>query len=145
MCSVLQLAYAVVQDLQDHTPLISQELPGQQSVLVVEDEPVIRALAMEIVAEAGFEGVEAQNADEALSILESRTDIGVVFTDINMPGSLDGLRLANRIRDRWPPIEIILTSGKHLPNARDLPTGAVFIPKPYQVFKIAQALQKFLC
>lgn len=101
-------------------------------------------LAMESVADAGFNGIEAANADEALSILESRTDIAVVFADIGMPGTLDGMQLANRIRDRWPPIEIILTSGKERPSNNHMPARAVFIPKPYQFSKIAQTLRGFM-
>lgn len=99
---------------------------------------------MAMVAAAGFDGIPAEDADEAISILESRTDIGVVFTDIHMAGSLDGLRLGNCIRDRWPPIEIILTSGQHRPRAEELPARAVFIPKPYGLTKIAQTLEDLM-
>jgi CheY-like chemotaxis protein len=112
-------------------------------VLVVEDDPIIRMLAMDIVEEAGLLGIEAESADDAVSILESRDDIRVVFTDINMPGSWDGMKLANCIRDRWPPVEIILTSGKSRPLAHELPERAVFIPKPYQISKLVQMLNKF--
>ncbi len=81
-------------------------------VLVVEDETLIRIAAVEAVEEAGFEVIEAQNADEAIAILEQRTDIHLVFTDIQMPGSMDGLKLAHCVRDRWPPVKIIATSGR---------------------------------
>jgi CheY-like chemotaxis protein len=124
--------------------LLNQESIVRQFVLIVEDEPIIRMLAMEIVAEAGFNGIEAANADEALLILESRVDIAVVFADIDMPGSLNGMQLAERIRDRWPPTEIILTSGQLRPSNDQMPTRAVFIPKPYQFSKIAQTLQQFM-
>ena len=81
-------------------------------VLVVEDDPLLRMLAVEVVEEAGFIAIEARDADEAVILLESRTDIALLFTDINMPGSMDGLKLAHAVRDRWPPIKILVVSGK---------------------------------
>ena len=80
-------------------------------VLVVEDGVFSRFHAVDLVEAAGYRAIEASNADEAIVILESRKDIRIVFTDIDMPGSMDGLKLARAIRDRWPPIELILTSG----------------------------------
>lgn len=80
-------------------------------VLVVEDSAILRLMAVDIVEQAGFDAIEAGDADEAVRILESRNDIRIVFTDIDMPGSMDGMKLAACIRDRWPPVEIILTSG----------------------------------
>jgi CheY-like chemotaxis protein len=77
-------------------------------VLVIEDDPAIRLLVSDIVADSGFEALEAADADEAVQILESRGDIRAVFTDINMPGSVDGLKLANAVRDRWPPTHIFV-------------------------------------
>ena len=90
-------------------------------VLVVEDEPLMRMTPVHLVEKAGYEAVEAVNADEAIEILEARKDIKIVFTDIHMPGSMDGLKLARAIRDRWPPIELILTSGHFRVDERDLP------------------------
>ena len=75
-------------------------------MLVVEDEPLSRIHALNLVEEAGYVAIEASNADEAISILEARKDIRIVFTDIDMPGSMDGLKLARAIRHRWPPIEL---------------------------------------
>ena len=86
--------------------------PKPTAVLIVEDEPLVRFCAVQTVEEAGFDVIEAANADEAIAILESRQDIRVVFTDIHMPGSMDGLKLAHAVRDRWPPIKIIVTSGR---------------------------------
>lgn len=87
-------------------------------VLVVEDEPLIRMAACMIVEDAGFIALEAANADDAIRILESRSDIRLIFTDVDMPGSLDGLKLAHFVRNRWPPIKIIVASGKAmLPKA----------------------------
>jgi CheY-like chemotaxis protein len=99
-------------------------------VLVVEDEPLIGLSALAIVEEAGYEAVEARNADEAITILERRADVRVVFTDVDMPGTMDGLRLAKYIRDRWPPIFLIVASGKAIVREGDLPLGALFFPNP---------------
>ena len=78
-------------------------------VLIVEDELLLRINAADMISAAGFEVVEATNADDAIEILESRRDITVVFTDIQMPGSMDGLKLAHAVRGRWPPIKIVAT------------------------------------
>jgi len=99
-------------------------------VLIVEDEFLLRMDSAAAIEEAGFEVVEAANADEAIAILRRRSDIGVVFTDIQMPGSMDGLKLARLVRDRWPPIKIIATSGRVALGEGDLPEGGVFIAKP---------------
>jgi CheY-like chemotaxis protein len=107
---------------------------AQQSgpvVLVVEDEPFIRMQAVVIIEKAGYNVVEACHADEAIAILEMREDIRVVVTDIEMPGSMDGIKLARAIRDRWPPVELIVTSGRHRVRADELPPRAKFLPKPY--------------
>jgi CheY-like chemotaxis protein len=85
--------------------------PSKTIVLVVEDEPIQQLMAVTVVEDAGFEAIEAGNADEAIRILESRNDIQIVFTDIEMPGSMDGVNLAAYIRDRWPPVQIVVTSG----------------------------------
>jgi two-component system, response regulator PdtaR len=108
--------------------------------LIVEDEPIIRLDAASIAKDAGFEPIVAENADEAIAILESRTDIRVVFTDIEMPGSMDGLKLAMAIRRRWPPIAIIVTSGRRTVDTNELPTQGRFFPKPYDADGIGRAL-----
>jgi CheY-like chemotaxis protein len=100
-------------------------------ILIVEDETLIRMDAADMIREAGFGVVEASNADEAIGILEVRLDITIVFTDIQMPGSMDGLKLAAAIRGRWPPIRIIATSGNVKVGAGDLPEGGRFLKKPY--------------
>jgi CheY-like chemotaxis protein len=81
-------------------------------VLVVEDEMLLRMRTVDMVEDAGFTSVEAVDADEAVAILESRSDIALLFTDIQMPGSMDGLKLAHAVHERWPPIKIILVSGQ---------------------------------
>jgi CheY-like chemotaxis protein len=113
-------------------------------ILVVEDEALVRASAVAWAEDAGFEVVEAADADAAIRMLESRTDIRVVFTDIDMPGSMDGLRLAHAVRNRWPPIKLVVTSGHVLPAAGDLPEGGHFFPKPYDPSKVADALWKLV-
>jgi CheY-like chemotaxis protein len=111
-------------------------------ILVVEDDMLIRMDAAEMIAGDEFEVIEAANADEAIVILETRLDITVVFTDIQMPGSMDGLKLAAAVRDRWPPIKIIATSG-HVPIGRDdLPDGGLFLPKPYSSAQILKTLRE---
>ncbi len=110
-------------------------------VLVVEDEVLIRMGAVHIVEDAGFAAVEAGDADQAIGILEARDDIRAVFTDVNMPGSLDGWKLARAIRRRWPPIHLIVTSGLSVPNGDLLPTGARFVRKPYTALQVAAALR----
>ena len=101
-------------------------------VLVVEDEFLVRMNAVSLLEEAGFGVVEASSADDAIALLESRKDIRIVFTDINMPGSMDGLRLAHAIRNRWPPIELVLTPGlMRVPN-EDMPERGLFLRKPYE-------------
>src|SRR6188472_2143372 len=82
------------------------------NILVVEDEMVLRMRAVDIVEDAGFTAIEAVNADQALSILEGRSDIALLFSDIQMPGSMDGLKLAFAVHARWPAIKIILVSGQ---------------------------------
>ena len=111
-------------------------------VLIVEDEVLLRMHATAVIEAAGFDTVEASNADDAIAILEARKDIRVVFTDIEMPG-MDGLKLSRAIRDRWPPIEIILTSGKRHPQADDLPERGQFFPKPYNPDALIAAITHF--
>jgi len=116
--------------------------PNKKVVLVVEDEPLLRMMAMDLVEDAGFDVVEATNADEAVRILEARSDIRIVFTDIDMPGSMNGIKLALAVRDRWPPIEIIIVSGHVRVADRDLPDRSVFFSKPYDTQKITATLQR---
>jgi len=115
-----------------------------QSILVVEDEALIRLAAVDIVESAGFIAVEASNADAAIKILEARSDISVVFTDVDMPGSMDGLKLAHYIRDRWPPIILIVASGKAIVAESKLPSGARFFNKPYEQHAIENAIREML-
>jgi CheY-like chemotaxis protein len=111
-------------------------------VLVVEDEPILRMMAVDLVESAGFEAEEAANADEAIAILERRNDIRIVFSDIDMPGSMDGSKLAASIFGRWPPIKIILTSGLFAHADMSLPPGALFFAKPYDRVAVTAAMRR---
>ncbi|HVQ69261.1 MAG TPA: response regulator [Bradyrhizobium sp.] len=111
------------------------------TVLVVEDETLIRELVAEELEEAGYSVVVATDADQAIAILEARQDIHLVFTDIDMPGSMDGLKLAAAVRDRWPPVHIIITTGKARPL--EIPANALFIPKPYVGKNVVAAMRTF--
>jgi CheY-like chemotaxis protein len=101
-------------------------------VLVVEDEFLIRMQTADVIRDVGYEVIEASNAEEAIAILESRSDIRVVFTDVRMPGSMDGLKLAHAIRHRWPPVHIIATSGHHEVEKGHLPSGSLFFAEALQ-------------
>lgn len=111
-------------------------------ILVVEDETFTRMDVVEILRAAGFDIVEAANADEAIQMLERNSGIHLVFTDIDMPGSMNGLKLAAAVRDRWPPVRIIATSGHFKIQLGDLPAGARFISKPYQPAQIISAIRE---
>jgi CheY-like chemotaxis protein len=123
--------------------LANPNLDAPIYVLVVEDEPLSRIYASNLVEDAGLVPIEASNADEAISMLETRKDILIVFTDINLPGSMNGLKLAHAIRHRWPPIELILTSGRFNLKNSDLPERSRFFPKPYRAEEIISALNGF--
>ena len=109
-------------------------------VLVVEDDPLSRMLAADMIVDAGYDVVEVSNADEAIAILEARSDIEVIFTDVQMPGSMDGWKLARYVSGRWPPIKIIATSGYFAVREGDLPQGGVFLSKPYSPGAVTRAL-----
>src|SRR5580698_5463722 len=111
------------------------------NVLVVEDEMVLRMRAVDIVEDAGFTAIEAINADEALTILESRSDISLLFSDIQMPGSIDGLKLAHAVHDRWPSIKIILVSGQIDVSDADKPVESRFFGKPLEVEQMIAELR----
>jgi len=113
-------------------------------VLVVEDELMLRMRAVDIVEDAGFVSIEAVNADDAIHVLESRDDIAVLFTDIQMPGSMDGLRLAHVAHTRWPHIKIILVSGQIAVTEADKPEDSKFFPKPLEIQQMILELQEMV-
>jgi two-component system, response regulator PdtaR len=100
-------------------------------VLIVEDEPLVRMLGADVLEEAGFEVVEAFNGDEALAVLQARPDINVLFTDVNMPGSLDGLDLARIVHERRPDIKLLIASGQVRLGEDQIPDAGRFLAKPY--------------
>ena len=122
-------------------PEIERSKIATRIVLVVEDHPIIRMGAIQLIEEAGYEVVEAANADEAIVVLEARPDIHLMFTDIEMPGSLDGLKLAHYVRHRWPPVLLIVVSGKKLLDDSQLPKGARFFAKPYDDSTIVETMR----
>jgi CheY-like chemotaxis protein len=100
-------------------------------ILVVEDEELARLIIADYLKEDGFVVLESANAEQALEILEGRTDVRAVVLDVVMPGAMDGIALAHRIHERWPHIGLLVVSGKGVPRTAHLPPGAGFIPKPY--------------
>lgn len=114
------------------------------AILIVEDQGLIRMDAVDMAQRAGFLVFEAANADDAIVILEAHPEIQLVFTDIEMPGSMDGLKLAHYISRRWPPIRLIIASGKVPRDKADLPDGGLFFCKPYAHAEIATAMRTLL-
>ena len=102
-------------------------------ILIVEDEALVRLSAVGILEDAGFRMIEAVNSDEALELLEADSDVQLLFTDVNMPGAIDGLALARQVRDRWPHIGIMVASANRVPQSEDLPAGSWFEQKPYSI------------
>lgn len=117
---------------------------GKAVVLVVEDSTIIRMGAVDLVLAAGYEALHASDADEAIAVLESRGDVDLVFTDVQMPGTMDGIRLSHYIRDRWPPVKLIVASGAAILAESILPAGSSFFSKPYDDDTIIQAMARLL-
>lgn len=114
---------------------------GKPAVLIVDDEAIIRMYATVLVEDAGYVAIEAATADEALAILSARDDIRVLFTDVEMPGSLNGLELVEVVREKWPPIELIVASGHVQVDPQRLPERARFFRKPYTENEVIKALK----
>jgi len=113
-------------------------------VLVVEDEPILRLDAISMVEEAGFEAVEALSSADAITLLEQRLDIRLVYMDLDMPRSRKGIEIAAAIRKRWPPIEIILTAAYFTRDSVQLPDRAEFYPKPINHAEVIAAMQRLM-
>lgn len=113
-------------------------------VLIVEDEPLQRLDMIDVAESAGFEVLEAHDADHAIALLERRLDVRLVLADIDMPGTMNGLRLAAVLRRRWPPIEIILTTAGIAPPTEELPDRAVFLPKPLNHQRVVSTMRRML-
>ena len=114
------------------------------NVLVVEDDALLLMAIADELRDEGFVVHEASNADTAIELLELHDSINVIFTDVDMPGSMDGIKLSAAVRRRWPPVKIIVTSGKTLPQAGALPSDCVFMPKPYLTAKVVQTIRSLL-
>ncbi len=114
------------------------------AALVIEDQPILRMEAVDLVESAGFEVLEAAGADEAVRLLETRPDIRLVFSDIDPTDGGDGLELAHAIRNRWPPVAIIVVSGKRKPEPHQLPARGLFFPKPYRREAVAAAMHRLV-
>jgi CheY-like chemotaxis protein len=113
-------------------------------VIVVEDEVFIRMIAVDSFEDRGYSILEAGDAEEALGLLEKTPGVALVFTDINMPGSTDGLDLATEVAKRWPDIEIIVTSGGVRLNDDDIPDAGKFLPKPYTTAQLGRMVKEQL-
>jgi CheY-like chemotaxis protein len=107
--------------------LLPEGSPLTLRVLVVEDDPAIRLMAVDILSDAGFETLEAGDAAQALEALNSEHKVDILFTDVRMPG-MNGLELARLAKDKHPQLHVIVTSGQH---EKELPTGAKFLAKPW--------------
>lgn len=109
-------------------------------VLVVDDEPLLRSFNADVLSDAGFTVLEAGNADEALALLARTDDIRVVFTDVEMPGRIDGFALAAKIGTLWPAIGVLVTSGRRLPHESFEAPMRCFVPKPYKASQLVDLI-----
>ncbi|KQW66944.1 hypothetical protein ASE17_20050 [Phenylobacterium sp. Root77] len=112
--------------------------PNPMLVLLVEDEPLVRWIAHEGLEDAGYEVVAVESAEEALKVLRSRPDVGVLFTDVDMPGGLDGLSLADQVHRAWPAVKLVVTSGRGID--REVPDDGAFLNKPYSFDDLQTAI-----
>jgi CheY-like chemotaxis protein len=114
-------------------------------VLVVDDEPLVQTIAVDELEEAGFHVLEAANADVALMVLEVQSDeVQVLFTDVNMPGSMDGMALAEQVHQRWPHIRLLISSGSTRPDPDEIPDNGHFVPKPYRGATLVRHIAKMI-
>lgn len=114
------------------------------TVLIVEDEPITRMAAADAITDTGLETREAGDAKEALQVLDNHSDIGILFTDIDMPGPMDGLGLAEQVHKDWPAVELIVTSGATTVKDSDLPDNGTFISKPYRATRLIEVVKQKL-
>lgn len=116
----------------------------RMTVMVVEDDPLVRMHGIDIFEEAGFTVIEADNADEALVMLVDGAEIHLLFSDIDMPGSIDGMDLARIVYGRWPAIRLLVTSGYHRVSEADVPGSGKFVRKPWQAGAILAGVDSLL-
>lgn len=124
--------------------MVSEPPPAGLTVLIVEDEPFVRFVARDILEDDGFTVIEVAEAAEALAALAAHPEIVLLFTDIHMPGDIDGLELARRVADGWPKVRLALTSGRARLRDGELPEGALFVPKPYHPTQLARQLRRLV-
>jgi two-component system, response regulator PdtaR len=117
---------------------------NQPVVLLVEDEPLVRTLQVDILRESEFWVLEAEDADEAFEILKRRPDVKVVLTDVDMPGSLDGFEFARLVAQGWPEVGVLVISGKTAPSPGDIPPTAMFAPKPLRPAALVEKIQALM-
>jgi CheY-like chemotaxis protein len=116
--------------------------PHPQAVLVVEDEPLIRLVAADTIEEAGFTALQASDAKQAIALLQRHQDIRILFTDVNMPGDMDGVGLAHYVHGHWPGVKIVVTTGRGAVAQPDLPDGSALLPKPYRLAHLIGTLHE---
>lgn len=116
------------------------ESPRPATVLIVDDEDLVRLLGRDILEQGGYRALEAADAATALQCLEDGAEVLVLFTDVNMPGPLDGLDLAKLVNDRWPNVKILVTSGHMRPDRAELPEKGLFLSKPYRAEELLAML-----
>lgn len=114
------------------------------AVLVVEDDALLRLCTVDDLADDGFEVFEAANAFDAINVLKAHPSLHLMFTDINMPGTMNGLALAEQVRNQWPPVKIIITSGHHRLGAKDMPVEGLFIRKPYLPEQVVKSIRELV-
>ncbi|WP_186766700.1 response regulator [Puniceibacterium confluentis] len=120
---------------------MTQDIKKRPAVLIVEDEPLLRMDAVDMIGDAGFRTYEAGTAAAAITIMETHSDIGILFTDIDMPGSMDGLQLAAHVHQGWPQVAIVIASGVVEIEKVGMPEGAMFFSKPYASSQVTRTLQ----
>ncbi|MCQ8239278.1 response regulator [Rhizosaccharibacter radicis] len=120
---------------------MGQAVPAR-AILIVEDEPFVRFDLMDFFEDRGFRVFGAGDAEEAIALLEADDTIRIVFTDIQMPGAMDGLMLAHHIRERWPPTLLIVASGRVTPRDVTLPARAAFVGKPFDPREVLQEIER---
>jgi two-component system, response regulator PdtaR len=117
---------------------------NQPVVLLVEDEFLVRTVQVDILREADFWVLEAQDADEAFEMLKQRPEVKVVLTDVDMPGSLDGFEFARLVAQGWPEVGVLVISGKTAPSPGDIPPTALFAPKPLRPAALVEKIQALI-
>lgn len=114
------------------------------TIMIVEDEILVRQIGADVLEEAGYSVLEAGSATEALEIIEKNPGIALVFTDVRMPGEMDGLDLATVVHDRWPNVRLLITSGHCRLGKTELPDSGQFLAKPYRANELVQQVENLL-